>query len=82
MVEFVEEKEEEQQIEVVAPGGQISSDILTSEKNCIRENNAKTKQVRKGQLFHLPISSIQRPSVDLVTGRCPLEIREPHVMHV
>ena len=75
MLEFVEEEdEEEQQIEVVAPRGQMSSCILSSEQNRIRENIAKTKLICKGQLFHLPIYLIQRPPIDLVTGRQPLEI--------
>ena len=38
--------------------------------------------MRKGQLFHLPITSIQRPPIDTLTRRRPLEIREPHVVHV
>ena len=42
----------------------------------------KTKLVRKGQLFHLPIYSIQQPPIDPVTGRWALEIREPHSVHV
>ena len=64
-----EELEKEQQIKVVAPGGQTSSRILTSEQYQIRENIAKAKLVRKGQLFHLRICLLQRPSVDPVTGR-------------
>ena len=51
IIEFVEEEEEEEaEIEVVAPGGHLSSGVLTSEQNKIRENIAKTKLVRKGQL--------------------------------
>ena len=57
VLEFVEE-EEEHQVDVMAPGGQLSSGVLTSEQNKIRENSVKTKLVRKGQLFHLPITSI------------------------
>ena len=76
------EEVEERQVEVVAPRGQISSSVLTSEQNKIRENIGKTKLVRKGQLFHLPITSIQRPLIDPLMGRRPLEIREPHVVHV
>ena len=54
IIEFVEEEEdEEQQIEVVAPGGHLSSDVLSSEQNRIRENIAKNKLVGKGKLFHL-----------------------------
>ena len=75
------EEEEEQQVEVVARGGQISYGVLTLEQNQIRENIVKTKHC-KGQLFHLPITSIQRPPIDPLTGRRPLEIREPHVVHV
>ena len=83
IIEFVEEEEEEEaEIEVVAPGGHLSSGVLTSEQNKIRENIAKTKLVRKGQLFHLPICSIHRPPVDPESGRRPLEIREPHAVHV
>ena len=64
------------------PRGDLSSGVLTLEQNKIRENIAKTKLVRKGQLFHLPICSIHRPPVDPESGRRPLEIREPHVVHV
>ena len=82
VLEFEEEEDDEQQLEIVPPGGQISSGVLTSEQNRIRENIARTKLVRKGQLFHLPISSIQRPPIDPETGRRTLEIREPHAVHV
>ena len=51
--EIIEFVEEEQQIEVVAPGGHLSSDVLSSEQNRIRENIAKNKLVGKGKLFHL-----------------------------
>ena len=62
IIEFVEEEEEEEQeLEVVAPGCHLSSRVLSSEQNRIRENIAKNKLVRKGQLFHLPICSIHRP---------------------
>ena len=82
-IEFVEEEEEEEaELEVVALGGHLSSGMLTSEQNRIRENIAKKKLVRKGQLFHLPICSIHRPPVDPESGRRPLEIREPHAVHV
>ena len=83
IIEFVEEEEEEEQeLEVVAPGGHLSSGVLSSEQNRIRENIAKNKLVRKGQLFHLPICSIHRPPIDPESGRRPLEIREPHAVHV
>ena len=51
--EIIEFVEEEQQIEVVAPRGHLSSDVLSSEQNRIRENIAKNKLVGKGKLFHL-----------------------------
>ena len=60
----------------------MSSGILTSEQNRIRESILKKKLVHKGQLFHLPICPIQRPPIDLVIGRRPFEIREPHNVHV
>ena len=65
----MEEEEEEQQLEVVALGGQISSGVLASKQNKIRENIAKTKLVCKGQLFHCLITSIQRPPFDPTTGQ-------------
>ena len=71
----VEDEDEETQLKVIPPCGQIASGILTSEQNRIRENIAKTNLVRKGQLFDLPICSIQRPSIDPETGRQALEIR-------
>ena len=58
LLEFVEEEEEEQQLEVVAKGGQISCCVLSSNQNKITKNIVKTKFIRKGQLFHLPITSI------------------------
>ena len=77
IIEFVEEEEEEEQeIEVVALGGHLSSGVLSSEQNRIRENIAKNKLVRKGQLFHLPICLIHMPLVDPELRRQPLEIRE------
>ena len=75
-------EEEEQQIEVIAPGGHLSSGMLSSEQFRIRENIAKNKLVRKGQLFHLQICSIHRPPVDPKSGRRPLEIREPHAVNI
>ena len=40
------------------------------------------KLVRKGQVFNLPITHIHRSPVDAKSGRRPLEIREPHKLHV
>ena len=40
------------------------------------------KLVRKGQVFNLPITHIHQPPIDAKTGRHPLEIREPHKLHV
>ena len=82
MLEFFKEEEEEHDVVVIPLGGHISSRILTSEQNRIRENIVKTKLIRKGQLFYLPICSIQRPPKDLAMGRQALEIREPHLVHV
>ena len=54
VVEFVQDEEdEEQQLNVVPPSVQMSSGVLTSGQNKIRENIVKTKLVHKGQLFHL-----------------------------
>ena len=56
IIEFVEEEEEEEQeLEIVAPRGHLSSGVLTSEQNRVRENIAKTKLLRKGQLFRRPL---------------------------
>ena len=83
VTEFAEDEEEgDQEQEIVAPRGQISYGVLCFEQNWIRENIVKTKLVLKGQLFHLPIFSIHRPPIDPAIGRHPLEIREPHAMHV
>jgi hypothetical protein len=42
----------------------------------------KSKLVKKGHIFTLPITIINRPPFDPTTGRRPLEIREPHNLHV
>ena len=65
-----------QELEVVAPGGHLSSRVMCSEQNRIKENIAKSKLVRKVQLFHLPICLIHMPLVDPELRRQPLEIRE------
>ena len=71
-----------QELEVVAPGGHLSSRVMCSEQNRIKENIAKSKLVRKVQLFHLPICLIHRPQVEPESGRRPLEIKEPLAVHV
>ena len=38
--------------------------------------------MQKGQLFHVPISSIQRPAINPEMGRRMLEISEPYAVHV
>ena len=44
IIKFVEEKEEEEQeLEVIAPGGYLSSGVISSKQNRIRENIAKNK---------------------------------------
>ena len=48
VLKFFEEEEEEHDVEVIPPWGHISSGILTSEQNRIRENIVKTKLVHKG----------------------------------
>ena len=58
IIEFVEEEEEEEQeLEVVAPGGHLSSGVLTSEQNRIREycqnkTCAERAVVSSAHLFH------------------------------
>ena len=64
------------------PGAELASGILSSEQNKIRRELMQRKLVRKGHVFNLPITHIHRPPVDEKTGRRPLEIREPHRMHV
>ena len=67
---------------LVTLGGELSSGIIFSEQNTIRRQIMKSKFVKKGQIFTLPIALVNRPPVDPSTGRSPLEIREPHNMHV
>ena len=64
------------------PGAELSSGVLSSDQNKIRREIIQKKLVRKGQVFNLPITHIHRPPVDEKTGRRPLEIREPHKLHV
>ena len=64
------------------PGVELASGVLSSEQNKVRRELMQRKLVRKGQVFNLPITHIHRPPVDAATGRRPLEIREPHRMHV
>ena len=46
IIEFVEEEEEEEkELEVVVPGGHLSSGVLTGEQNRITKNIAKSKLV-------------------------------------
>ena len=40
------------------------------------------KLVRKGQVFNLLITHIHRPPIDVKSGQCPLQIQEPHKLHV
>ena len=68
--------------ELVTPGGELSSGIVPSEQNAIRRQIIKSKLVKKGHIFTLPITLVNRPPVDPETGRRPLEIREPHNLHV
>ena len=68
--------------DLVTPGGELSSGIIASEQNTIRRQIMKSKLVKKGHIFTLPITLVNRPPIDPATGRRPLEIREPHNMHV
>ena len=65
------------------PGAELASSVLSLEQNKIRRDLIHIKKlVRKRQVFNLPITHIHRPPVDENTGRRPLEIREPHKLHV
>ena len=68
--------------ELVTPGGELSSGIVPSEQNAIRRQIIKSKLVKKGHIFTLPIILVNRPPMDPETSRHPLEIREPHNLHV
>ena len=68
--------------ELVTPGGELSSGIVASEQNTIRRQIIKSKLVKRGHIFTLPITLVNRPPLDPVSGRRPLEIREPHNLHV
>ena len=82
VLEFVEDEEEDTELKVIPPGGAHCIGYTHLRPKSDQRKIVKTKLVRKGQLFHLSISSIQRPPIDLVTGRRALEIREPHSVHV
>ena len=68
--------------EIVTPGAELSSGIIDSKQNTIRRQIIKSKLLRRGHIFTLPITLINRPPIDPETGRRPLEIREPHNLHV
>ena len=68
--------------ERITPGGELASGVLSSEQNKLRREIMKKKLVRNGQVYNLPITHIHRPPVDPITGRRPMEIREPHKLHV
>ena len=68
--------------ELVTPGGELSSGVVASEQNAIRRQIIKSKLVKRGHIFTLPITLVNRPPVCPATGRRPLEIREPHNLHV
>ena len=63
------------------PGAKLTSGVLSSDQNKIRRELMQWKLVRKGHVFNLPITHIHRPPVDEKTRR-PLDITEPHRMHV
>ena len=53
-------------------GAELASRVLSSDQN----------KIRREMMQNLPITHIHRPLVDAKTGRRPLEIREPHKLHV
>ena len=55
-----------------SPGAELASRIPSSDQN----------KIRREMMQNLPITHIHRPLVDAKTGRRPLEIREPHKLHV
>ena len=63
-------------------GAKHAFGVLSSEQNKIRRDLIHRKLVWKGQFFNLPITHIHRPPVDENIGCRPLEIREPHKLHV
>ena len=66
----------------LTPGAEVASGVLSSNQNKIRKEIMQKKLIRKGQVFNLPITHIHRPPVDTKSGRRPLEITEPHKLHV
>ena len=63
-------------------GAELASGVLSSYQNKIRREIMQKKLVRKKQVFNLPITHIHRSLVDAKSGRRPLEIIEPHKVHV
>jgi hypothetical protein len=68
--------------DLITPGGELSSEIIAFEQNTIWRQRMRSKLVKKGHIFTLAITIINRPPIDSVIGRRPLEIREPHKLHV
>jgi hypothetical protein len=68
--------------DVITPGGELSSGIIASEQNTIRWQIIKSKLVKNGHIFTLPITIIKWPLVDPSIGRRTLEISEHHNLHV
>ena len=64
------------------PGVELASGVLSSYQNKIRREIVQKKLVRKGQVLNSPITHMHQPPLDVKGGRRPLEIREPHKMHV
>ena len=60
----------------------MASGVLSSEQNKLRREIMQKKLVRNGHVYNLPITHIHRPPIDPTTGRRPMEIREPHKLHV
>ena len=64
------------------PGVELPSGVLYFDQNKIRREIKQKKLVWKGQVFNLPITHIHRPPIDEKSRCRPLEIREPHKLHV
>ena len=68
--------------ERITTSGELASEVLSSEQKKIRREIMRKKLVRNGQVYNLPITHIHRPPTDPKIGRRPMEIREPHKLHV
>eukprot|EP00249_Psilotum_nudum_P025153 c29393_g2_i1 orf=3-398(-) len=72
------EKEEESRD---APGVDVGSGIVGTSQNVLREQ-IKSSRLVDTRTFEIQVSRLHRPPIDPQTGRRPLEVREPHPLHV